>query len=105
MPNNSAQVCAASRFPDGSFPPKKSGKTAWPPLTLRSRPKISRSTVHSAPFLRFCRNRSLHLRYATTLQKSSSSSVKPKDRKSTRLNSSHVEISYAVFCLKKKKKK
>src|SRR5690349_23069519 len=28
----------------------------------------------------------------------------PRDRKSTRLNSSHVEISYAVFCLKKKKK-
>src|SRR5690349_22690548 len=27
------------------------------------------------------------------------------DRKSTRLNSSHVEISYAVFCLKKKKNK
>src|SRR5438067_8579170 len=29
----------------------------------------------------------------------------PTDRKSTRLNSSHVSISYAVFCLKKKKKK
>src|SRR5437870_7549864 len=28
-----------------------------------------------------------------------------EDRKSTRLNSSHVAISYAVFCLKKKKKK
>src|SRR5690625_739994 len=28
----------------------------------------------------------------------------PGDRKSTRLNSSHVAISYAVFCLKKKKK-
>src|SRR5699024_12007111 len=27
----------------------------------------------------------------------------PEDRKSTRLNSSHVSISYAVFCLKKKK--
>src|SRR6266496_1442487 len=27
-----------------------------------------------------------------------------QDRKSTRLNSSHVEISYAVFCLKKKRK-
>src|SRR2546430_12765017 len=27
-----------------------------------------------------------------------------KDRKSTRLNSSHSQISYAVFCLKKKKK-
>src|SRR6266498_5615948 len=29
---------------------------------------------------------------------------RPGDRKSTRLNSSHVRISYAVFCLKKKKK-
>src|SRR5688572_32593024 len=29
----------------------------------------------------------------------------PEDRKSTRLNSSHSQISYAVFCLKKKKKK
>src|SRR5688572_33415353 len=29
----------------------------------------------------------------------------PADRKSTRLNSSHSQISYAVFCLKKKKKK
>src|SRR5690242_21060801 len=28
-----------------------------------------------------------------------------KDRKSTRLNSSHMSISYAVFCLKKKKKR
>src|SRR5690606_39459049 len=28
-----------------------------------------------------------------------------RDRKSTRLNSSHVKISYAVFCLKKKKRK
>src|SRR5439155_7217743 len=36
------------------------------------------------------------------------STLKPEtetDRKSTRLNSSHVAISYAVFCLKKKKKK
>src|SRR5215216_6889796 len=30
---------------------------------------------------------------------------RPRDRKSTRLNSSHQIISYAVFCLKKKKKK
>src|SRR2546430_12935827 len=36
---------------------------------------------------------------------SSKSSVGPRsaDRKSTRLNSSHSQISYAVFCLKKKK--
>src|SRR2546430_7930713 len=31
--------------------------------------------------------------------------VLKRDRKSTRLNSSHSQISYAVFCLKKKKKK
>src|SRR5205814_9956638 len=31
--------------------------------------------------------------------------MRPGDRKSTRLNSSHLGISYAVFCLKKKKKK
>src|SRR5438270_2041392 len=31
--------------------------------------------------------------------------IDPRDRKSTRLNSSHSQISYAVFCLKKKKKK
>src|SRR5690349_24217711 len=33
-----------------------------------------------------------------------STPIPTADRKSTRLNSSHVEISYAVFCLKKKKK-
>src|SRR5438445_6716987 len=31
--------------------------------------------------------------------------LEERDRKSTRLNSSHANISYAVFCLKKKKKK
>src|SRR5436190_18712215 len=35
---------------------------------------------------------------------STPSDVKETDRKSTRLNSSHTVISYAVFCLKKKKK-
>src|SRR5207253_10488896 len=35
----------------------------------------------------------------------SESGVHRLDRKSTRLNSSHVAISYAVFCLKKKKEK
>src|SRR5437773_8963741 len=33
------------------------------------------------------------------------SHARTEDRKSTRLNSSHITISYAVFCLKKKKKK
>src|SRR5690349_23996672 len=34
---------------------------------------------------------------------STAGAIRRRDRKSTRLNSSHVEISYAVFCLKKKK--
>src|SRR5260221_4788111 len=38
-------------------------------------------------------------------QPSSVGHIPRRDRKSTRLNSSHTVISYAVFCLKKKKKK
>src|SRR5687768_18598239 len=38
-------------------------------------------------------------------QPTTSSAAARRDRKSTRLNSSHGYISYAVFCLKKKKKK
>src|SRR5688572_33207322 len=40
-------------------------------------------------------------RFRSTINHSSAGA----DRKSTRLNSSHSQISYAVFCLKKKKKK
>src|SRR5690349_23742473 len=39
---------------------------------------------------------------AAAVPASLASQVVTSDRKSTRLNSSHVEISYAVFCLKKK---
>src|SRR3712207_7483809 len=38
-------------------------------------------------------------------RRSLSFALPPADRKSTRLNSSHANISYAVFCLKKKKQK
>src|SRR5437899_8005404 len=51
-------------------------------------------------------------RVESAAQQSSASRVRQlnarppvRDRKSTRLNSSHLGISYAVFCLKKKKKK
>src|SRR2546422_6226383 len=44
--------------------------------------------------------RSLRVRWTRS---SSVSPPNPRDRKSTRLNSSHGYISYAVFCLKKKK--
>src|SRR5256885_4276715 len=50
---------------------------------------------------------SLHGPLPTLLEKNLpiSASMGSIDRKSTRLNSSHLVISYAVFCLKKKKKK
>src|SRR5207302_2974683 len=41
---------------------------------------------------------------ATALRGAGAAKSCRADRKSTRLNSSHVKISYAVFCLKKKKK-
>src|SRR3712207_8694954 len=45
-----------------------------------------------------------HPQRATVLQSCiSAMHAHPEDRKSTRLNSSHANISYAVFCLKKKK--
>src|SRR3989449_5453769 len=43
--------------------------------------------------------------FGTTVEQMAMVSVKNQDRKSTRLNSSHGYISYAVFCLKKKKKR
>src|SRR5690349_23096411 len=43
------------------------------------------------------------IEYQTRERGYSSTDASETDRKSTRLNSSHVEISYAVFCLKKKK--
>src|SRR2546427_6947116 len=40
-----------------------------------------------------------------SLRRAAEKALRQLDRKSTRLNSSHSQISYAVFCLKKKKKK
>src|SRR5699024_11604797 len=45
-----------------------------------------------------------HGKYANVLVKMEGNLKQSEDRKSTRLNSSHVSISYAVFCLKKKTK-
>src|SRR5690554_7585511 len=65
-----------------------------------------------APFLnlffqitRCCRNDADIYLYPLATAQANKTLLGQKDRKSTRLNSSHVRISYAVFCLKKKKKK
>src|SRR5690606_41761159 len=57
----------------------------------RSTSSVARSTQRTRPA-------------SSTSCCTSSRYTRMEDRKSTRLNSSHVKISYAVFCLKKKKK-
>src|SRR5690554_7664749 len=74
--------------------------TLFPYTTLfRSQDKVS-ARYHA--HLRIQRNRQTGFKDITAWL---SVLWNEKDRKSTRLNSSHVRISYAVFCLKKKKKK
>src|SRR5688572_32576511 len=69
----------------------------FPPRPGRARDGGNRSAVMSAATE--CPLRLGHRRAQTLLQ----SGCPHPDRKSTRLNSSHSQISYAVFCLKKKK--
>src|SRR5436190_19975633 len=71
-------------------------------LSLHDALPISGDVVKQGALLAALDDRDLRLeRLKWTSQRRSRSS----DRKSTRLNSSHTVISYAVFCLKKKKKK
>src|SRR2546430_10011347 len=65
--------------------------TLFPYTTLFRSSKPARRSPVSARVRRVARTTSAPSRHAA-------------DRKSTRLNSSHSQISYAVFCLKKKKK-
>src|SRR5690625_7009043 len=60
-------------------------------------------TVTEPPWVGAQRNEHVPSSSSTTLAPSPTT-FHPSDRKSTRLNSSHVAISYAVFCLKKKNK-
>src|SRR2546430_12783214 len=77
--------------------------TLFPYTTLfRSRPVV----IFSFYAFGFQRDDASILSPCKTTPSRSSNSLftsHPSDRKSTRLNSSHSQISYAVFCLKKKK--
>src|SRR2546426_2424514 len=74
---------------------------------------ISPAVMYSLAFETWAKNDSLVTFESKGMERTSSGSVagwcsagcsSNEDRKSTRLNSSHLVISYAVFCLKKKKK-
>src|SRR5690606_9033542 len=74
------------------------GSLRWPfPETFRSPDGFITSYGYGGEVILFSE--------ATLTPGAAADSVPLQDRKSTRLNSSHVKISYAVFCLKKKKKK
>src|SRR5271167_5105696 len=62
-----------------------------------------RSTLF--PYTTLFRSSKLSIETRKPWSRSAATASPTLDRKSTRLNSSHVSISYAVFCLKKKKKK
>src|SRR3712207_8002513 len=63
-----------------------------------SRPQARQLVVHG----HFLLNGRKHNIPSAILKPGDVITVREKDRKSTRLNSSHANISYAVFCLKKK---
>src|SRR5256885_6406475 len=76
-----------------------------PRSTLFPYTTLFRSNVHALG-RKFTPQETLRHAIGTTIDaKPYLAYLKRKDRKSTRLNSSHLVISYAVFCLKKKKKK
>src|SRR5207249_11344012 len=78
-----------------------------PPSTLFPYTTLFRSLRRRRPRLRIRhpRNQSCFRSSAERMRSLRRCSISyVPDRKSTRLNSSHVSISYAVFCLKKKKK-
>src|SRR3712207_9518123 len=79
--------------------------TLFPYTTLfRSVIVTSRVVGYQAQRLRDAEFRHSCCRTWTPRRSPTSYSAGTRDRKSTRLNSSHANISYAVFCLKKKKK-
>src|SRR5699024_11278063 len=85
-----------------SFPTRRSSDlTNLTILTMSLPPFILHEIVLKSAY-RLYKIYEYLLRHISTLQYGLVPFQKQTDRKSTRLNSSHVSISYAVFCLKKK---
>src|SRR5690606_40326440 len=74
------------------WPPMQ--RAGWPTGVRMAREEGVGETTRKTPFARLVATLDYPLYIVTT-------AVGQEDRKSTRLNSSHVKISYAVFCLKK----
>src|SRR5438105_9783798 len=83
-------------------PPPQS--TLFPYTTLFRSPVAEGDRRRGVVQRRFCRDEPIGRRPENHDGRRCGTEYPPSDRKSTRLNSSHEWISYAVFCLKKKKK-
>src|SRR5204862_7454433 len=97
-------LCSCSRHPRDphSFPTRRSSDLGSPPCghvagAQGDHDHSGHRQTHHERVIRFHSEQQ-------TLHQSAAGDSEREDRKSTRLNSSHVEISYAVFCLKKKNK-
>src|SRR5699024_12844255 len=81
--------------------------TLFPYTTLFRSKHLEAETTNISTAVKLVKSRSGIFGISTPFKSSRVISLRfkwcRKDRKSTRLNSSHVSISYAVFCLKKKK--
>src|SRR5205807_7600939 len=89
-----------------SFPTRRSSDLTRP-APPKERPRTTRRATtccNGCSGERAGDERRGHVRVPTALARDDRGCGR-RDRKSTRLNSSHLVISYAVFCLKKKKKK
>src|SRR5690606_41069297 len=89
-----------------AFPTRRSSDlTMWKSAAIRLRTPLEEGTEVFALGTPSVWEERTALRFNVTqvLATSAVGSAAQIDRKSTRLNSSHVKISYAVFCLKKKK--
>src|SRR5690606_41810445 len=79
--------------------PLPPSSTLFPYTTLFRSNNVLLGTLVTLFFLAGCKTQKEKLEF---ISPANNSKVLKGDRKSTRLNSSHVKISYAVFCLKKK---
>src|SRR5438270_7632638 len=95
MPNTSVTPCATSVSTNASEG------------VMRVRPETTMRFTSAILVMEGSRKNEKAVQSLTSrvLENDNLAKCRARDRKSTRLNSSHSQISYAVFCLKKKKKK
>src|SRR2546427_5794449 len=113
MSSSTGRPAIASHRPQHSYDelgriPVSSARTRQPSGNPCSRDAATRTGCDKAPTRRLRTDDSSEIRHMkaakTGDRRRAATGESRRDRKSTRLNSSHSQISYAVFCLKKKKK-